>query len=315
MNAIKLEPENNRASTGSSKASTKEKSCLCNWITLTFSAVCSFVVANLLIGEIANMGIVSINYFCSGSLLVCTIYFLVTQEWAKKNNPADQDKPTVRKVLTRTWDNKFDCCAVFYCLLGAICQTAIFMSIMLCYRLCHSAGLNIGIGQAIWAINPFFVAVMERCSYGVSLKCFQVLGMLALVICAICVSLSELFSPKDETTEEAVEIIEITTPVHVAVLASFCMPISCCFFAFLVKYADKSLKLSAYDFTVAYWFLMSLIVQIVAIVYFKHEGFILKDWVRGSLASIFNMMGCGCLVLAFNSDGAPYGTITAVTQT
>ena len=47
----------------------------------------SFVVCNLMIGEIANMGIVSINYFCSGSLLVSTIYFFLKQEWTLKNDP------------------------------------------------------------------------------------------------------------------------------------------------------------------------------------------------------------------------------------
>jgi len=145
---------------------------------------------------------------------------------------------------------------------------------MVCYAKSHEAGLNIGIAQAIWAINPFFVALMERFGYGVGLKTFQILGVAAMIACAVCISLSELFKSKDTSSVVEVKLTEITTSVHVAVLSSFYMPISCCFFAFIVKYADKNLRLSPYDFTSSYWFIMSLIVQISAVIYFvNNEGF------------------------------------------
>ena len=132
----------------------------------------SFVVANLMIGEIANLGIVSINYFCSGSLLVSTIYFIIKGECSLKNDPKNKDAKRVKKVLLRTWSNGFDCWTLFICTIAACCQAAIFFSIMVCYAKSHQAGLNIGIAQAIWAINPFFVSLMERFVYGVGLKVF-----------------------------------------------------------------------------------------------------------------------------------------------
>ena len=91
------------------------------------------------------------------------------------------------------------------------------------------------------------------------------------------------------------------------------MPISGTFLSFTIKYADKNLRLSPYDFTSFYWFIMSLIVQIFAVVYFvNHEGFFeWQAWIRGTIASIMNLVGCGFIILAFNSNGAPYGSIAA----
>ena len=154
---------------------------------------------------------------------------------------------------------------------------------------------------------------MERIGYGVGLKLFQILGMVSFVCCAVIVSLSDLFQPKETSTVVEMKISEITTPIHVAVLSSLCMPASCTVFCFLIKYANTNLKLRANDYTAAYWFIMSFVVQIAAIVYFNtSEGsFVLGDWIRGSLGSITNLAGCGFIVAAYGSDGAPYGVITA----
>ena len=140
--------------------------------------------------------------------------------------------------------------------------------------------------------------------------------MLALVFCAVCISLSELVAPKEISKVVEVKLSEITTPIHTAVLSALFMPLSCAGFAFLVKYVNVNLKLRANDFSAAYWFIMSLVVQIIAIVYFvKIEGFFdIYDWIRGSLASVSNLVGCGFIVAAFASDGAPYGAIAAGTQ-
>lgn len=141
-----------------------------NWIFLTLGAVIFFATANLLIGEIANIGMVGITYFCSGSLLVTICYFIYTGELKKRNVLLDRNKENCHKVLTRTWDNKFDWFAILFCTFGAICQTCIYASIMFCYKLSHQAGLNIGISQAIWAINPFLIAFMELIFFRVGLK-------------------------------------------------------------------------------------------------------------------------------------------------
>ena len=61
-----------------------------------------------------------------------------------------------------------------------------------------------------------------------------------------------------------VRLSEISTPIHTAVLSSFCMPACCTLFAFIIKYVDKSIKLSPIDYTMGFWFVMSLVIQIVS---------------------------------------------------
>ena len=56
-----------------------------NWILLALLGVVSFASCNLLIGELSSLGVESMNYYCSGSLLFSISYFLYQKEWAKKN--------------------------------------------------------------------------------------------------------------------------------------------------------------------------------------------------------------------------------------
>ena len=71
----------------------------------------------------------------------------------------------IRKVLLRTWDNKFDWWSLFIVCCGSVFQVGIYMAIVLTYFMAHKATLNIGIAQAVWSINPFFISIFERVFY------------------------------------------------------------------------------------------------------------------------------------------------------
>jgi len=144
-----------------------------NWIALATAACIMFAVCNFFIGEISDMGASALEYFCSGSLLVSIVYFVSKREWGRLNveqrgilDQAGRDK----KVLLRTWDNRFDWWSLFMCFVGAAFQTAIFLSIVLTFKVARMAGLNIGIAQSIWAINPFMISILERFVYNVEFK-------------------------------------------------------------------------------------------------------------------------------------------------
>ena len=81
--------------------------------------------------------------------------------------------------------------------MSAAFQFFIFASVVLCFKVAKLAGLNIGIAQSVWALNPFMVAVMERVVWGVGLKRYQIIGMISIVVCTILVSLSELFQSNE----------------------------------------------------------------------------------------------------------------------
>ena len=131
-----------------------------------------------------------------------------------------------------------------------------------------------------------------------------------IVCCTILVSLSELFSDKAEvqviTAEESV-------PTYVAVLATLVMPLVTTFFANVIRYVDVNLKLDPSDWTCSYMLIMSIVFQIVGIVYFNTKvEFNLYLWIRGSIGSVFNCLGLIFLIGALNTPNAPYGPIGAL---
>ena len=194
---------------------------------------------------------------------------------------------------------------------SAVMQFLTYASIVLCFRFAHRAGLNIGIAQSIWALNPFMVAVVERVVWGVGLKSFQILGMLALVTCTILVSLSELFA---KGSSDDVVVIDGKTPTYVAVLVTLLMPAVCTAFANFIKYADIHLRLNAMDWTCAYCGLMSLAFQFIGIINFSTGDveFDFDYWIRGAFASLLNCLGLIFVIAALNTNGAPFGPIGAL---
>ena len=46
------------------------------------------------------------------------------------------------------------------------------------------------------------------------------------------------------------------------------MPIVCTFFVMVIKHTNETLQIAAYDFTIAYWGVFSLVYQIIGIVAF-----------------------------------------------
>lgn len=94
-----------------------------NWVLLAMAAMISFSICNIFIGEISDLGMSSISYFCSGSLIFSIVYFIYQKEWSKRNNEQRgilDAQGRDKKVLLRTWDNKFDWYTLFVIFSGAV---------------------------------------------------------------------------------------------------------------------------------------------------------------------------------------------------
>ena len=111
----------------------------------------------------------------------------------------DVDAKKEKKVLLRTLDtNRFDWYSLFMVFLGTFCSASLIITITMSFKVAKMAGLNIGISQSIWSLSPFFVGLTDKYIYGHPFDRRKLLGMAAVVVCAICVSLSKVFeSPKD----------------------------------------------------------------------------------------------------------------------
>lgn len=218
-------------------------------------------------------------------------------------------------MLTRTWDNKLDWWAFSVCLGLAVLQILMVGSVILAFKHARSAGLNIGIITAIWSFIPFGVAALERIIYGISIKLFQIVGMLAIVVMAILVSLSDLFSP--DANVETLTDDHKRTPIYIAVLIGLIFPAIATYWFILVKYMHKTLKLETMDWIKGYFLISAVILTAIGIVFFyKHEGtFRWTYFYQGCISGLGTMTGTILAVYALNVDKAPQGPTTAMINT
>ena len=117
-----------------------------------------------------SLGFNGLYFFSTGSAIVSSTYFIYRREWARLNNPIDINDTEKKKVMLRTWGNRFDCWALSVCMLTAFWQVLFYYSVVLAARASRLSGLNLGITTAIWSFVPFFVAVIERIVYGIGIK-------------------------------------------------------------------------------------------------------------------------------------------------
>ena len=237
-----------------------------SWVLLAFGhAIFMCIRENLIGSEFSKLQLVGLLYLAPACFVVSLLYFIYRKEWARRNDIAHKDTDKI-KVLTRTWDNRFDWWCVMVCALSSLIQVSVFISAIMAFMVSRRAGLNIGITTAIWSIVPFVVALIERIFFKVSIGLYQIVGMLLIVIMTILISLSDLFGP-DAKEEKLNDPNGKTTPVYVAVLYAFIYPVVATAFTMTVKYI-KMLKLSADDWLLGYNFVWALVVSIIAIIYF-----------------------------------------------
>ena len=82
-----------------------------SWVFLSIVAALMFSIYNVFMGELADLGLKSLYYLGSGSLIPSLAYFIYSKEWSKRNTRGmlDSHDKKKRKVLLCTWgNNKFD---------------------------------------------------------------------------------------------------------------------------------------------------------------------------------------------------------------
>ena len=79
------------------------------------------------------------------------------------------------------------------------------------------------------------------------------------------------------------------------------MPCVCAVFIIVIKHANETLNIAAKDFSIGYFFVLSVAFQIVGICSFMtNEGsFDMTLFIDGFLASFFNLLGCVFAISSF----------------
>ena len=228
-------------------------------------------IRSFVIGQISQLGNEGVYYLATGEVPYGFVFFIYRQEQNRRNSFADKDNKKVKKVLTRTWDNRLDWWTFLVILSSAIGQALVFMSVILAFNKSRQAGLNIGISSAIWSIKPFLVSLCEKLFFAVGLKMYQLVGMLVLVVMAVLIAVSDIFGPNakeiqiDETTE-------VRSPIYLAVLSSCLYPVIGTYMSMIIKYQDVHLRLGAQDFVQAEALTFGVIWAVFGFIHFQFNG-------------------------------------------
>jgi len=160
-------------------------------------------------------------------------------------------------------------------------------------------------------------AFLDYMKNGEVLLAYHIWGMAALVICAVCISMSNFLVVQDESTAVVAEAVESTTvPVYVPILVSFTMPTICSFFMLITKHVTNDLNMSSNDWTFGFFFAYSIVLQIGSIAYFcmQPDAWDSRAWIFGFFGSIINCLGQFFAMTAIATN-APIGPIVALLNT
>ena len=284
-----------------------------SWILLGLSCSISFTLRSLMIGEISALGYEGLYYLALGPIPFGFVYFIYRKEWARRNIPSQEHNKEVKKVISRKWDNSLDWHTFLIVLWGAFLQGAIYVGVIESFKMSRLAGLNIGIASAIWSFLPFFVAFLEKIFFGFGLKVFQFVGMSLLVVLAVLVALSDLFSDNAEEVTLNPNI-EHKEPVYKAILYSFIFPVSAGFMNMTVVYTKTNLRLQALDWVQANSTLYGVIGVIIGIFFWlmRPGTFKWKYFVQGFIGGTLTLAGANFIVAALMVEGAPCGPTVAL---
>ena len=258
-----------------------------------------------------SLGFNGLYFFSTGSAIVSSTYFIYRREWARLNNPIDINDTEKKKVMLRTWGNRFDCWALSVCMLTAFWQVLFYYSVVLAARASRLSGLNLGITTAIWSFVPFFVAVIERIVYGIGIKPYQILGMILIVCMSVLVSLSDLFG---RASTDAVVLVGDHMPIYKAVLYSMVFPCVATSMTFIIKYANKNVRIASFDLAMAFQFIFSWVFLILGVWQWLSHGveFSWKFFIQGAIVGGCTSTAACVAVRALSIEGVPAGPVIAV---
>lgn len=173
--------------------------------------------------------------------------------------------------------------------------------------LCKLSNLNIGVAQSVQSSLSFFVALGDYFFFGKSLTRSMFTGMLLILACVVCISLSSLGrTPALTTTHEA------TVPIYAPLLVSMTVPIVMGSNILIAKFATTVYHVPSRDFTFGFYLVMSAAAFIASMTYFATTGsFQLHYFLLGLVGSTAQITGILFVNLA-TSTGKHAGPAVAI---
>lgn len=126
------------------------------------------------------------------AILTLAHHFWLMHQRATADFVSMDDQRT--RVLTKK-NGSIDFKMLRFYLTGAFLQLCLLSIATYTFKLSQIAGVNAGVSSSVWALGPFFSALLEKLVRGTSLKRFHIVGMSLMLCAVVIVSLSDVVTP------------------------------------------------------------------------------------------------------------------------
>lgn len=157
------------------------------------TACLTFASCDLSIGSLCKLGPISIFYFALGAFIVSTVYWLTTFVFAPEKRYLKKDG--TRRILVHDENGKFDWKLVACFIGGGLITGLRYLAVCITFMVSLKANLNIGIATSIWAVSPFFSAMIDFLLFKKSLLTSHLIGIFFMLSCALMSAFSEFAKP------------------------------------------------------------------------------------------------------------------------
>ena len=197
-------------------------------------------------------------------------------------------------------------------LLGFVCFSLCYFCIQnlafLTMYFANRANINVGLITTIWSVNPLFLAFMDSLIFGQKLQYFHHIGMIAIVICTIALSLSGVISPKTETAE--VDLSNLL-PTWIPVLFGIITPMAFTANGMIIKsLTSERMGFNPSNLSFGAYFIVNCIVMVGAVYYWINYEFDSYLLIVGLIGSMINT--CGIALIQNALATGPAGPASAL---
>ncbi|TNV78674.1 hypothetical protein FGO68_gene17190 [Halteria grandinella] len=266
-----------------------------DWIIYSLAASILIALCNTSMSDLSKLGFEGILYLGPGSMLCGLIYWSAIL-------PFTTYHPQGYKLLNDEPSSSFLWQSLSFLLFSSV-YLFTQLSIVLAFSQSLQAGVNEGIITSIWAITPLFSALLDYLIFQVSLSVKHLVGVVSLVACAGCISLSSLMGEGASGRESS---ISPAVPVAVAIVGSILMAVR----SFQGKQLVVRGGFDAFNLSFGSLFVQGLALTGVLIHLKSEEGLSLHYMVIGTLCAILNTLGGVAIVKA--SSVGPLGPVNAL---
>lgn len=175
----------------------------------------------------------------------------------------------------------------------------------------NTAGVNVGVITTIWSVNPLFMAVADYLIYGQRLQYFHIIGLIAIVACTICISLSSVVGAQPAPLQANMVADHLKDPIWIPIVFGILTPVTFTVNGILTKHltGDK-MKFNPSTISFSAYLLVNIIVLLCAIPYWQAIPFSQYLFWIGLVGSVINTLGIVCIQNALSLG--PAGPVSAI---